>query len=191
MVTRKDGIMFNLRSKESIRYFKDQELKRLFLTMKNEVKCSFREMEETEEGSKERKLTTEFYRWTVRDVAFFKLLYFGAFKVRDLNALPLEYYDLKKNELHCKKSKNGICITLTLDDKSILDSLKLHLEVNKPKKFLFEEGEGKPLSRKLVDWRFPQYCELAQIENEEKWQWQTLLYTRIKNILRKTPKIAC
>lgn len=160
--------MFNLRTKESIRYFTNQELKRLFGTMEKEEKES---------------INTPFYKEIVRDEAFFKLLYFCAFRIRDLISLSLDSYNPITNEIRYKKSEDGVGLNLTLFNKKIVGSVKLHLKVNKPKKYLFESEDGKPISKELMEWRFPQYCELAGIKNEDKWNCQILRYTRTINLL--------
>jgi site-specific recombinase XerD len=175
--------MANMRLKRNLRCFTDQELKKLFSMMEEEKKDCFCRMENAEKGSKQREYTMYNYKKAVRDETFFKLLYFCDFSVSELIVLPLNYYNKNKNELHHKESKNGIRNTLTIKDTDILNLLKNHLEVNKPRKYLFEIEDGKPLTKKEVEWIFPQYCELAEIQNEDKWKWQTLRRTSIRNFI--------
>ncbi len=166
-------------------YFTEQEVKKIFCIIKKEVANTFAEMILTTEGSKAREEAVTVYNSVILDEAFFSLLYYSGISVSDLLMLPLDSYNPEKDEFSWRKSGNGVCINFTLNNKKILYSLRSHLQINKPKKFLFESPGGDPLPLKAVESMFECYCELAKIKNDEKWQCQALSYTGIKNFDKK------
>lgn len=171
-------------------YFTKDELKRLFHVIKKEVKDTFIEMEAEKEGGNG-KGSIAVYKSAVQDEAFFKLLYISSFSIRELIMLPADAYNPVKNEFYWQKDRNGISTTMIIKNRKILYSLKRHSQVNQPKIFLFEQAEGKAQTNKNIQGMFECFCELAQIEDEEKWECQTLRNTGVKNkiLFIKPPKI--
>lgn len=168
-------------SKEAVWLFSKKELSKLFSVIKKNLQELYYETETLPKDSKEWDEAMGCYKETVQDEAFYNLLYFSGISINELVMLPLNSFDPTTNKLSWKNSKKGILTEITINDKKILDLLKFHLEVNEPKKFLFEFYE-KALPVEVAQSMFEEYCKMANIENEEKWVCETLQFTRILNV---------
>lgn len=147
---------------------------------KNELALFFRALEKEKRRKENGTLA---YRNAVRDEAMFKIIYYCALRASELSNLTLASYDENRNDIYCERLKGGKDNTLHIVDQDVQESLKLHLEVNEPKFFLFETRSGNCINRKTVFVLMRKYCQKAGIMNISKCHPHTLRHTRAVDML--------
>lgn len=129
------------RSKEEIKFFYANELEQMFQQLNQQVKRA--------------NAKTYKYKTAVRNRALIGVMYFCAMRVSEVTSMEVSDYNVFRNEIYCRRLKNGVNNTLQLVDSFVENALKQHIKINKPKKYMFEieasDGELRPMSRKTVD----------------------------------------
>lgn len=121
------------------------------------------------------------YKRAVRNEAIFKLMYYCAFRVSEVTNLKVGQYNEARKQIYCERLKGGNNNTLQIYDDNIVTSLTRHLEVNCPKKYLFEhvqEDSNLSLSRSTLDVIIKRYCKIAQLKDKRKFHCHVLRHTR-------------
>lgn len=140
--------------KREIKYFTEDELKKLFKVIK------------------------EVSRHPARDEAIFKIAYYCALRASEVSLLKVSDYNLGRNELYCRRLKGSNNNTIRIVDKDVLRAFKRHIRVNTPEEIIFISQKGNPISRKMLDLLMKKFCEAAGIKDKSKWHFHTLKHTR-------------
>ena len=140
----------------TIKYFTQNELKRLFNAIKNS-------------GD----------RHALRNVCIFRVAYRCGLRATEVGLLKLEYYNKSKGELYCKRLKGSWNTTIALDKKTaqVLNRYIKEYGIKEESKILFESQEQKPISRKTLDYLMKHYCKMANIKDENKWHFHCLKHS--------------
>lgn len=140
-------------STEKIKFFTAHELCDIFESLDYKVDASVTDFQ---------------YGKALRDRAFIKIMYYCALRVSEVSMLQVEDFNQYRNELYCKRLKNGVSNTLCIVDRDVLDALKTHLKVNRPHKYIFENiSDGTPISRKTADALVRTVCKKLNIDSEK------------------------
>lgn len=137
-----------------IKYFTQDELKRLFLTIKESDN-----------------------KYVVRNMAIFQVAYYCALRASEVGMLQIEDYNSIKNEIYCKRLKGSFNNTLRLN-KATASSIKKYINQAKPDNILFPSRQNNPISRQMLDRLIKKYCSAAGIKDKSKWHFHTLKHSR-------------
>lgn len=138
-----------------IKYFTNNELKRLFRFIENSA------------GKNQ-----------VRDEAIFKVGYYCGLRASEIALINIDDYNTSRNELYCKRLKGNNNNTIKIIDRDILRALKRHIRNNNPENVMFASQKKNPISRKTLDYLMKKYCSIAKIKDTSKWHFHTLKHTR-------------
>ena len=139
---------------ESIKYFTQDELRRIFKVIQE---------------SKE--------KHRIRNYSIFRLAYYAGLRASEIGLLTFDNYNNSRSEIYCKRLKGSLNNTLKLD-KNTKNALRRHINSVKNKdKFIFTSQEGKPISRKMLDVLMKRYCEQVKIQDKTKWHFHTLKHS--------------
>lgn len=143
------------REKE-IKYFTNKELKALFKAIENDSS-----------------------KYAARNEAIFKIAYYCALRVSEVSLIENDDFNSTRNELYCRRLKGSFNNTLKIIDKDVLRALKRYLRTQSSNnQCMFLSRNGKPISRKMLDFLMKKYCEEAKIHDKSKWHFHTLKHTR-------------
>lgn len=143
-----------MREKKEIKYFTNEELKKIFRVVKNVS------------------------RHPIRDEAILKVAYYCALRASEVGLLNIDDFNLGKGEIYCRRLKGSNNNTIRIIDKDILRTLKRHIRINDPENILFKSQKKNPISRKTLDLLMKKCCEAASIKDKSKWHFHTLKHTR-------------
>lgn len=139
---------------KEIKYFTNDELKKLFKAIK------------------------EVSKHPERDEAIFKVAYYCALRASEVGLLNIDDFNTNKNEIYCRRLKGSNNNTIRIVDSDVLRALKRHIRVKNPEDVIFKSQKGNPISRKMLDLLMKKYCEAAGIKDVSKWHFHTLKHTR-------------
>jgi len=140
----------------TIKYFTQDELKRLFKTIQNSND-----------------------RHALRNLCIFRIAYRCGLRASEVGLLKLENYNKSKGELYCKRLKGSWNNTIALDKQTIkiLNQYIKEYGIKEESKMLFESQEQKPISRKMLDYLMKRYCQIVEIKDENKWHFHCLKHS--------------
>ena len=140
----------------TIKYFTQNELKRLFNAIKNS-------------GD----------RHALRNLCIFRVAYRCGLRASEVGLLKLEYYNKLKGELYCKRLKGSWNNTIALDKETtkVLNRYIKEYGIKQEVEFIFKSQEQKPISRKTLDYLMKRYCKMAKIKDKNKWHFHCLKHS--------------
>jgi len=140
----------------TIKYFTQDELKRLFKTIQKSND-----------------------RHALRNLCIFRVAYRCGLRASEVGLLKLEYYNKSKGELYCKRLKGSWNNTIALDKETskVLNRYIKEYGIKQEVEFLFKSQEQKPISRKTLDYLMKRYCKMAKIKDKNKWHFHCLKHS--------------
>lgn len=140
----------------TIKYFTQDELKRLFKTI-----------QESND------------RHALRNLCIFRVAYRCGLRASEVGLLKLEYYNKLKGELYCKRLKGSWNNTIALDKETtkVLNRYIKEYGIKEEAELLFKSQEQKPISRKTLDYLIKRYCKIAKIKDKSKWHFHCLKHS--------------
>ncbi|MBA5850265.1 tyrosine-type recombinase/integrase [Clostridium sp. cel8] len=140
----------------TIKYFTQDELKRLFKTIQKSND-----------------------RHALRNLCIFRVAYRCGLRASEVGLLKLEYYNKLKGELYCKRLKGSWNNTIALDKETtkVLNRYIKEYGIKEEAELLFKSQEQKPISRKTLDYLIKRYCKIAKIKDKSKWHFHCLKHS--------------
>mgnify|MGYP000943703891 FL=1 len=140
----------------TIKYFTQDELKRLFKTIQKSND-----------------------RHALRNLCIFRVAYRCGLRASEVGLLKLEYYNKLKGELYCKRLKGSWNNTIALDKETtkVLNRYIKEYGIKQEVEFIFKSQEQKPISRKTLDYLMKRYCKMAKIKDKNKWHFHCLKHS--------------
>lgn len=148
--------MIRHKDNNTIKYFSQNEMKRLFQTIKNSSS-----------------------KHAIRNLAIFRVAYRCGLRVSEISLIELNHYNKEKGELYCQRLKGSKNNTIRLDPitKKALDKYINMYKISKNNETLFKSQEGKPISRQTLDYLMKKYCKEAKIEDKSRHHFHTIKHT--------------
>ncbi len=140
----------------TIKYFTQDELKRLFKTIQKSND-----------------------RHALRNLCIFRVAYRCGLRASEVGLLKLEYYNKLKGELYCKRLKGSWNNIIALDKETtkVLNRYIKEYGIKQEVEFIFKSQEQKPISRKTLDYLMKRYCKMAKIKDKNKWHFHCLKHS--------------
>lgn len=142
---------------ESIRYFTQDELRRLF-----------RAIEHASD------------RHCLRNLVIFRIAYRCGLRASELGLIRRADFNAHRGELYCRRLKGSLNNTIRLDAET-LRLLKRYVREQQSRLDLvdtvFVSQEQHPISRKTLADLMRKYCQAAKISDSRKWHFHTLKHT--------------
>lgn len=139
-----------------IKYFTQQETKRLFEAIENLKSIH-----------------------VVRDLAIFRVAYRCGLRASEIALITLQDYNKIKGEIYCKRLKGSKNNTIRLDDKTkfVLDKYIEDSNIIIDNEPIFKSQKNNPISRQTLDYLIKKYCEIANIADKSKYHFHAIKHT--------------
>lgn len=142
--------------KETIKYFTQPELKKLFMIIEKSNK-----------------------KYSLRDLLIFRLAYRCGLRATEIGLITLQNYNKNTQELYCKRLKGSLSNTIRLDEKTnkLINKFIREFGPFEDTDILFKSQKGGPISRKTLDMSIKKYCFVAKLHDSTKWHFHTLKHS--------------
>ena len=116
-----------------------------------------------------------------RNKAIFYLSEYCALRVSEVALLTLSDFNPYKKDIYCRRLKGSRSNTLKIVNTEVLEALESYYQdrllIDTDDNHLFLSMQGKPISRKTLDYLMKRYCAQTHIP-DEKHHFHSLKHTR-------------